>query len=163
MSHLLFNPDPTGGFMPENEVTDNVMGLMMGGLSLASYAYKFPCQISCEGPDICDKVQTEQLEIASDEAGTTSSRNIQRGHYWTSPMKAMQIPQGVEGVLVRKHHKQKPREFRCTEVFDPSRFENGKAPQGLLLIFPFGQRSSKFVLEKNTRDSSFSVLALPRY
>ncbi|BBG94522.1 cytochrome P450, family 716, subfamily A, polypeptide 1 [Prunus dulcis] len=24
MSHLLFNPDPTGGFMPENEVTDKL-------------------------------------------------------------------------------------------------------------------------------------------
>lgn len=58
MSHLLFNPDPTGRFMPENEVADKVMGLMMGGFHSPSMATSFLVKYLGEGPDICDKVQT---------------------------------------------------------------------------------------------------------
>lgn len=57
MSHLLFNPDPTGRFMPENEVADKVMGLMMGGFHSPSMATSFLVKYLGERPDICDKVR----------------------------------------------------------------------------------------------------------
>ncbi|RXH70238.1 hypothetical protein DVH24_007494 [Malus domestica] len=38
LSFILFNPDPTGRFMPENEVADKVTGLMAGGFHSPSMA-----------------------------------------------------------------------------------------------------------------------------
>ena len=48
MSHLLFNPDPAGRFIPENEVADKVMGLMTGGFHSPSMATSFLVKYLCE-------------------------------------------------------------------------------------------------------------------
>lgn len=58
MSHLLFNPDPTGRFIPENEVADKVMGLMTGGFHSPSMATSFLIKYLGEYPEVCDKVRT---------------------------------------------------------------------------------------------------------
>lgn len=62
MSHLLFNPDPRGQFMTENEVADRVMGLMAGGFHSPSMATTFLIKFLGERPDICDKVRTGKEE-----------------------------------------------------------------------------------------------------
>ncbi|KAM0961244.1 hypothetical protein ACFX13_020975 [Malus domestica] len=67
LSFILFNPDPTGRFMPENEVADKVTGLMAGGFHSPSMATSLLVKyLSHKGlNEICDKVCTGQLEIAS--------------------------------------------------------------------------------------------------
>lgn len=65
MSHLLFNPDPTGRFIPENEVADKVMGLMTGGFHSPSMATSFLIKYLGEYPKVCDKVRTGIIYIVA--------------------------------------------------------------------------------------------------
>ncbi|CAL8097078.1 unnamed protein product [Prunus armeniaca] len=145
MSHLLFNPDPTGRFMPENEVADKVMGLMMDGFHSPSMATSFLVKYLGEGPDICDKVQTEQLEIArSKESGEALNwDDIKKMKYsWSAALEVMRLVpplQGTfrevitdftyEGYTISQGWKvywsasttnKNPENFSAPEVFDPS-------------------------------------------
>ncbi|CAN6549551.1 unnamed protein product [Malus baccata var. baccata] len=149
MSHLLFNPDPRGQFMTENEVADRVMGLMAGGFHSPSMATTFLIKFLGERPDICDKVRTEQLEIArSKKSGEALNwEDIQKMKYsWSVALEVMRLVpplQGTfrevitdftyEGYTIPKGWKN----FAAPEEFDPSRFENGNPPPPYSNI-PFG-------------------------
>lgn len=162
MSHLLFNPDPTGRFIPENEVADKVMGLMTGGFHSPSMATSFLIKYLGEYPEVCDKVRTEQLEIASSKEGGENLNwdDIQKMTYsWAVALEVMRLVpplQGTfrevvtdftyEGYTIPKGWKvywsssstnKISEHFPAPEEFDPSRFENGKAAPAYSNI-PFG-------------------------
>ncbi|XP_024191991.2 beta-amyrin 28-monooxygenase [Rosa chinensis] len=162
MSFMLFNADPTGRFVPENEVADKIMGLMAGGFHSPSMATSFLIKYLGENPEICDKVRTEQLEITrSKQSGEALNwDDIQKMKYsWGVALEVMRLVpplQGTfrevitdftyEGYTIPKGWKvywsasstNKVSEyFPAPEKFDPTRFENGKAPPAYSNI-PFG-------------------------
>lgn len=78
MSFMLFNADPTGTSVPENEVADKVMGLMAGGFHSPSMATSFLIKYLGENPEICDQVRTGNTNYLLDHFLASCRINI---HY----------------------------------------------------------------------------------
>lgn len=58
LSYMICSTDPTGRFMPEQEVADKVMGLLAAAFNSPSIATTFLMKYLGERPDIYDKVRT---------------------------------------------------------------------------------------------------------
>ncbi|CAN6727779.1 unnamed protein product [Malus baccata var. baccata] len=162
LSFMLFNPDPTGRFSTENEVADKFMGSMVAAFHSPSMVTGFLFKYLGERPEICDKVRTEQLEIASSKKSGEALiwEDIHKMKYsWGVALEVMRLVpplQGTfrevateftyEGYTIPKGWKvfwsasstnKIPEYFPDPEEFDPTRFENGKTPPTYSNI-PFG-------------------------
>ncbi|CAN6675519.1 unnamed protein product [Malus baccata var. baccata] len=137
LSFILFNPDPTGRFIPENEVADKVTGLMAGGF---------------HSPSMATGLLVKYLIASSKKSGEALNwEDIQKMKYsWGVALELMRlevttdftyegytIPKGWKVYWSASSTNKIPEYFPDPEEFDPTRFENGKTPPAYSNI-PFG-------------------------
>ncbi|OWM89854.1 hypothetical protein CDL15_Pgr024603 [Punica granatum] len=68
MSFLLSNPDEDGKFMPEVEITNNILGLLYGAHGSSTSTITLLIKYLGELPQVREKVLAEQREIAASKA-----------------------------------------------------------------------------------------------
>ncbi|KAK7359119.1 hypothetical protein VNO77_01065 [Canavalia gladiata] len=161
LSHMLLTSDPSGRFMTETEIIDNILLLLFAGhdtsRSVLSLAMKYLAQL----PEVYDHVLKEQLEISEGkEAGELLQwEDIQKMKYsWNVASEVMRLSPSVGGAYreaikdftyadynipkgwklhwnTGSSHKD-PTLFPNPETFDASRFE-GAGPTPFSFV-PFG-------------------------
>ncbi|XVF23285.1 hypothetical protein REPUB_Repub13aG0023300 [Reevesia pubescens] len=161
LSHMLLATDENGQHMNELDIADKILGLLIGGHDTASAAITFIVKYLAELPEIYQKVQTEQMEIAKSKAPgeLLNWEDIQKMRYsWNVACEVMRLAPPLQGAFREAlnqfiysgftipkgwklywsaHSTHRNAEcFPEPEKFDPSRFEgNGPAPYTFV---PFG-------------------------
>ncbi|KAH7516408.1 hypothetical protein FEM48_Zijuj10G0132200 [Ziziphus jujuba var. spinosa] len=163
---MIANPDASSGrFMPDNEIADKVMGLASGGFNSPAMTTAFIVKYLGERPELCDRVRTEQLEIArSKKSGEALNwEDIQKMKYsWNVALEVMRLMpplQGTfreaatdivyEGYTIPKGWKvywtvsttnKDPECYPEPEAFDPTRYEKQTPPPYTNIPFGSGPR-----------------------
>lgn len=161
LSHMLLTADENGKFMPELEIADKILGLLIGGHDTASSACAFIVKYLAELPEIYQGVYKEQMEIAESKAEGEMLRweDIQKMKYsWNVACEVLRLAPPLQGAFreaiadftfngfyipkgwklywsANSTHRD-PKVFSEPEKFNPGRFEGtGPAPYTFV---PFG-------------------------
>ncbi|KAL5553352.1 hypothetical protein UlMin_040753 [Ulmus minor] len=166
LSHLIVNADPVSGeFWPEHVIADMIMGVLSGGFNSPAMTTTFIVKFLAERPDVCAKVRSEQMEIASSKKAGESLNweDAQKMKYsWNVALEVMRlIPplQGTfreaatdityEGYTIPKGWKvywtvsttnMNPDYFPEPQEFDPTRYDKGTPPPYTNIPFGSGTR-----------------------
>lgn len=158
---MLLTSDENGKFMPEMEIADKILGLLVGGHDTASSSCAFIVKFLAELPHIYEGVYKEQMEIAKSKGAGEFLNwdDIQKMKYsWNVACEVLRITPPLQGAFrealndikyngffipkgwklywsANSTHKN-PEFFAEPEKFDPSRFDgSGPAPYTYV---PFG-------------------------
>ncbi|KAL4035191.1 hypothetical protein IC575_003872 [Cucumis melo] len=161
LSHMLLTCDENGVYMNESDITDKILGLLIGGHDTASVACTFIVKFLAELPHIYDAVYTEQMEIAraKAEGETLKWEDIKKMKYsWNVACEVLRLASPLQGAFrealndfvfngffipkgwklywsANSTHKN-PEYFPEPYKFEPGRFEgNGPLPYTFV---PFG-------------------------
>ncbi|KAK6928943.1 Cytochrome P450 [Dillenia turbinata] len=161
LSYMLLTPDESGQYMKELDISDKILGLLIGGHDTASAAITFVMKYLAELPEVYEKVHKEQMAIANSKAPgeLLNWEDLQKMKYsWNVACEVMRLAPPLQGAFrealhdfsyagfsipkgwklywsVHSTHRNQDF-FPEPEKFDPSRFEgSGPAPYTFV---PFG-------------------------
>ncbi|KAK6932035.1 Cytochrome P450 [Dillenia turbinata] len=164
LAHMIVATDPIGSYMPEAEITDKIMGLLVAGYGTVSTAMTFLMKYLGENPEVYETVLDEHREISGEksEGELLSWEDINKMKYsWNVVCEVMRLTPPLQGTFreviteftyagytIPKGWKvywtmgttnKNPEYFENPEKFDPSRYqemgETGLAPYTFI---PFG-------------------------
>lgn len=161
LSHMLLATDEDDNHMNDLDISDKILGLLIGGHDTASAACTFIVKYLAEIPHIYDKVYEEQMAIANSKSPgeLLNWDDIQKMKYsWNVACEVMRLAPPVQGgfreamsdivfngftipkgwkIYWSAHSTHRSSEsFPEPKKFDPSRFE-GKGPAPYTYV-PFG-------------------------
>ncbi|KAK4478970.1 hypothetical protein RD792_014477 [Penstemon davidsonii] len=102
LSHMLLTSDENGKFMPELEIADKILGLLIGGHDTASSACAFIVKYLAELPEIYEGVYKEQMEIANSKAPGELLKwdDIQKMKYsWNVACEVLRLAPPLQGAF----------------------------------------------------------------
>ncbi|CAK9148408.1 unnamed protein product [Ilex paraguariensis] len=136
MSHMIVVTDPTGRFMPEAEIADKMMGLVVAGYSTVATTITFLMKYVGERPHIYNKIRAEQMEIAASKKPGELLEDVLTDFTYAG----YTIPKGWKVYWTVSSTSTNPDYFKDPEKFDPSRYEAGGPPPYTYVPFGGGPR-----------------------
>ncbi|KAI8002092.1 Beta-amyrin 28-monooxygenase [Camellia lanceoleosa] len=142
LSHMLLTADEDGKFMKESDITNKILGLLIGGHDTASSACAFIVKYLVELPYIYHGVYKEQMDIAKSKGPCEllNWEDIQKMKLsWNVACEMYEgfyIPKGWKIYWSTHLTHKNPEYFSEPYKFDPSRF-NGRGPVPYTFV-PFG-------------------------